>query len=152
MNRLPETQFQLTKLPLSKLLNAVRYHFTMRCYSNEHKVAEFQILSEVRKESSRVEILDFWIAYFSLFRKLVGWIPWEAALKGKGAHESWQVFKDSILTAQEQSIPMLRKTSRRSRNLAWLSWELMAVLQRKRAECRRSSQGQATKQKVRPTF
>lgn len=33
-----------------------------------------------------------------LFRELVGSIPWEAALKGKGAQEIWQqVFKDNLL-------------------------------------------------------
>ena len=95
LNRLPETQFQLTKLPLSKLLNAVRYHFITWCYSSDHKVVEFQIPREVRKESNKVETLDFRIADFSLFKKLVGWIPWETALKGKGAHESWQVCPDS---------------------------------------------------------
>lgn len=56
---------------------------------------EFQILREERKESNKVETLDFWIAEFSLFKKLVGWIPWETALKGKGADESWQVCLDN---------------------------------------------------------
>lgn len=48
----------------------------------------------MRKKSSQVQTLDFRQAEFSLFRELVGVIPWEAALKGKVAQGSWEVFKD----------------------------------------------------------
>lgn len=48
-----------------------------------------------------------------LFKKLVGGIPWEAALKGRGAQESWQGFNSSTLQAQVQSIPILRKTCKK---------------------------------------
>ena len=40
-----------------------------------------------------------------LFKKLVGGILYESALKGKGALESWQVFKDNLLQAQETGLP-----------------------------------------------
>jgi len=92
------------------------------------------------------------MAHFSLFRKVVGQISWDTALKCNVAHESWQVSQDSILTVHEQSIPMFRKTSRSSGRLARLSRELMAELQYKRAAYRRSNQEQATKQKFRTSF
>ena len=44
-----------------------------------------------------------------------GEIPREAALKGKAAQGSWQVFKDSILQAQEWPILITRRTNRHLR-------------------------------------
>lgn len=71
------------------------------CYSprrdilgcGDHEVAELKILKGVRKESARVQILDFRSADLSLFRKPTSRIPGKVALKGKEfnqASRSWR--------------------------------------------------------------
>lgn len=62
---------------------------------------EVKILNGLRKKRARIQTLDFRQADFSLFSKLRGGIPWDAALNGKGAQESWQFFKGSILQAHK---------------------------------------------------
>ena len=41
-------------------------------------------------------------ADFSLFRKLIGRIPWEADVEVKGALEGWRAFEYSIIQVQAQ--------------------------------------------------
>lgn len=60
-------------------------------------------MNGLRKKRGRIQTLDFRQAGFSLFSKLGGEIPWGAALRGKGAQESWQFFKDSVLQAHEDT-------------------------------------------------
>jgi len=50
-------------------------------------------------------------ADFGLFRTLVERVPWERVLKGKGVQEDWAFFKEEALKAQEQAVPMCRKTN-----------------------------------------
>lgn len=50
-------------------------------------------------------------AKFGLFRNLLGRIPWEWALEGKGFQENWLIFKGHFLQAQEQLILMSKKLS-----------------------------------------
>jgi len=45
--------------------------------------------------------MDFWRAYFGLFRTLIERVPWERVLKDKGVHAGWTFFKEEILKAQE---------------------------------------------------
>ncbi|KAK4825779.1 hypothetical protein QYF61_002342 [Mycteria americana] len=72
----------------------------------DHKMTEFSILGEVRSGVRRTATLDFQRADFGPFRRLVDKVPWEAVLKGKGVQEGWTFFKNKILKAQEQVIPM----------------------------------------------
>lgn len=51
------------------------------------------------------------VAATTSLRKIVCGILWKTALKGRVARENWQVFKDSILQAQEYSITILKDTS-----------------------------------------
>ncbi|KAK4810837.1 LOW QUALITY PROTEIN: hypothetical protein QYF61_008809 [Mycteria americana] len=85
-------------------------------------------------------------ADFGLFRRLVDRVHWEAALKGKGVQEGWTFFKKEVLKAQEQAVPMCRKTSRRGRRLAWLSRELWLELRKKRRVYDLWKKGQATQE------
>ncbi|KAK4825063.1 hypothetical protein QYF61_023067 [Mycteria americana] len=84
---------------------------------SDHKMMEFLILGEVRRGVSRTATLGFRRADFGLFRSLVGRVPWEAVLSGKGVQEGWTFFKKEILKAQEQAVPMFRKTSRKKRRV-----------------------------------
>lgn len=63
-----------------------------------------------------------------IFRVLLGRVPWEAAMKGKGAQESWLIFKENLLRAQDQTILLYRKTGNSGRRPAWLSQEILNEL------------------------
>lgn len=49
---------------------------------------------------------------FQLFKELVNRIPWETALRDKGAEQSWQIFKDAFHRAQELLIPVCKKSKK----------------------------------------
>lgn len=77
-----------------------------------------------------------------LFRDPVGRIPWEAALKGKGAQEiRQQVFKDNLLQSYKQFLLILSKTSRSIRRLAQLNRELLTALQCERTKTQEAKSG-----------
>ena len=78
---------------------------------SNHEMIEFSILGEARKVLSKTTTMDFRRANFGLFRTLVERVPWETVLKGKGVQEGWTFFKKEILMAQDQAIPMRRKTN-----------------------------------------
>ena len=52
---------------------------------------------------------------------LLGGIPWPRALEGRGAQESWSVFKDHFLRAQDWCIPRRKKSGRGARRPAKIS-------------------------------
>ncbi|CAM5095950.1 unnamed protein product [Natator depressus] len=99
---------------------------------SDHEMVEFRILTQGRKESSRIQTLDFRKADFDSLRELMGKIPWENNMRGKGVQESWLYFKVSLLTLQGQTIPMCRKNSKYGRQPAWLNNEILAALKYKK--------------------
>jgi len=56
-----------------------------------------------------VRTLNFRKANFQLFNELMDDISWETAVRDKGAEESWQLFQDIFLRAQELSVPTCKK-------------------------------------------
>jgi len=48
--------------------------------------------------------LNFGRASFGLFKELLDEISWETVLRDKEVEESWLLFKDAFLRAQELSI------------------------------------------------
>ena len=48
-------------------------------------MVEFKILRAVRRAHSRLATLDFRRTDFGLFRDLLGRVPWDEALEGRGA-------------------------------------------------------------------
>jgi len=64
---------------------------------------------EVKRGASKTTTNDFRRADFGLFRMVVGRVPWEKVLKGKGVRAGWTLFKEKVLKAQEQAVPMCRK-------------------------------------------
>ncbi|KAK4811064.1 hypothetical protein QYF61_016350 [Mycteria americana] len=107
---------------------------------------EFLILGEVRRGVSKTATLDFRRADFSLFRRLVERVPWEAALMGKGVQEGWTFFKEEVLKAQERAVPRCRKKNRRGRRPAWLTRELWLELRKKKRVYDLWKKGQATQE------
>ncbi|PKU34200.1 hypothetical protein llap_15501 [Limosa lapponica baueri] len=116
---------------------------------SDHEMVKFSILSEVRKGVSKASTLDFRRADFSLFRTLVGRVPWEIILRGKGVQEGWMLFKKEILKAQEQAVPMRRKIKGRGIWPAWLKKELLMGLREKRRVYHLWMKGQATQEEYR---
>jgi len=72
---------------------------------------EFRILREGNKANSRITTLDFRKVDFGLFNDLHGGIPRERVLERRGVQESWLIFKDHLIQAQEDSIPMSKNAS-----------------------------------------
>jgi len=93
--------------------------------------------------------MDFRRADFGLFRMLVERVPWERVLKGKGVQAGWTFFKEEVLKAQEQVVPMCHKTSWRATRPAWLNRELLLGLRRKRRVYHLWKKGQATQEEYR---
>ncbi|KFW67405.1 hypothetical protein AS28_01846, partial [Pygoscelis adeliae] len=86
--------------------------------------------------------LDFRRADFGLFRDLLGRVPWDKALEGRGAQESWVIFKDHLLQAQERFIPTKRKSGKHARTSAWMNKELLDKLKHRKEAYRGWKQGQ----------
>ena len=99
---------------------------------SDHEMVEFKIFSVMRKKDSRVATLGFRRANIKLFRELFNRVAWESACEGLGVHECWSVFKNHLLEAQEQAIPLCPKSSKRGRRPAWLNRELLVELGRKK--------------------
>ncbi|GAB0204620.1 hypothetical protein GRJ2_002927600 [Grus japonensis] len=55
---------------------------------SDHEMVQFKILRAARRAHSKLTILDFRRADFGLFRDLLGRVPWDKALEGRGAQES----------------------------------------------------------------
>ncbi|KFQ14566.1 hypothetical protein N330_13202, partial [Leptosomus discolor] len=79
-----------------------------------------------------ITTLDFSRANFSLFKQLLGEIPWHRVLEGKRAQDGWFIFKDHFFQAQDQSIPVGRKSRKGARRPVWLNRELMGKLKWKK--------------------
>ncbi|XP_065411777.1 uncharacterized protein LOC135973241 [Chrysemys picta bellii] len=113
---------------------------------SDHEMVEFRILTQGRKESSRIRTLDFRKADFDSLREQMGRIPWENNMKGKEVQESWLYFKESLLQVQEQTIPMCRKNSKYGRRPAWLNSEILADIKRKKEAYKKWKIGQMTRE------
>ncbi|KFV20004.1 hypothetical protein N340_00444, partial [Tauraco erythrolophus] len=86
--------------------------------------------------------LDFRKADFGLFKDLLTRVQWDEALEGRGAQESWLIFKDHLLQAQEWCIPTKRMSGRNTRRPAWMNKELLDQLGHKKKAYRGWKQGQ----------
>lgn len=74
---------------------------------SDYETVELKIQRGVIK-INRVTIPDVRRADVGLFGDLLGQIPWETALEGTGAQESWVILKYNFLRAQEWFSPMCR--------------------------------------------
>ena len=92
----------LDLVPTNKegLVGNVKLKGSLGC--SDHEMVDFKILRAVRKVYSKLATLDFRRADFGLFRDLLGGVPGDTALEGRGTQESWLIFKDHLLQAQEQ--------------------------------------------------
>ncbi|GAB0185820.1 hypothetical protein GRJ2_001047300 [Grus japonensis] len=68
------------------LVGDVKLKGSLGC--SDHEIVEFRILRAARRARSKLTTLDFSRADFGLFRDLLGRIPWDKALEGRGAQDS----------------------------------------------------------------
>lgn len=97
-------------------------------------------LRDISQVKSTVKTLKFRKANFQFFKELVDGTPWETALKDKGAEQSWKLFKNIFLRAQDTLITMHKKSGKEGRP-AWLSKDLLVELKYKRGMHRQWKQG-----------
>jgi len=76
--------------------------------------------------------MDFQRADFGLFSMLMKTVSWERVLKCKGVQEGWTFFKEEVLQAQEQAVPMCRKTNHQGRCPDWLNRAFLWGLRKKK--------------------
>jgi len=82
-----------------RLVGNVKVKVSLGC--RDHEMVEFKILREARRVRSKFITLEFRGADFGLLRDLLGRIRWDKALEGRGAQESWSIFKHHLLQSQE---------------------------------------------------
>ncbi|GAB0182893.1 hypothetical protein GRJ2_000754600 [Grus japonensis] len=63
---------------------------------SDQEMVEFKILRAARRVHSKFTTLGFRRADSDLFRDLLGRVPWDKALEGRGAQETWLVFKGHL--------------------------------------------------------
>ncbi|GAB0189924.1 protein inscuteable [Grus japonensis] len=122
------------------LVGNVKLKGSLGC--SNHEMVEFRILRAVMRLHSKLATLDFRRADFGLFTHLLGRVPWDKALEGRGAQESWLVFKDHLLQAQEQCISAKRKSGKNTKRPPWMNKELLDKLKHKNEAYRGWKQGQ----------
>ncbi|GAB0195045.1 hypothetical protein GRJ2_001969800 [Grus japonensis] len=114
---------------------------------SDHEMVEFKILRAARRAHSKLTTLDFRRADFGLFRDLLGRVPWDKALEGRGAQDRWLIFKDHLLQAQERCIPTKRKSGKNTKRPPWMNQELLG----KKEAFRGWKQGQVAWEEYRGT-
>lgn len=93
---------------------------------------KFKNIDVMREKVSRVADLDFERANFKLLMELISRILWESDFESLGVHECCSAFKNHLLEAQEQAIPLYCESSKQARKPAWLNRELLLELKRKK--------------------
>jgi len=69
-----------------RLVGNVKLKGSFGC--SDHEMVEFKILRAVRRAHSKLTTRDLGRADFGLFGDLLGRLPWDKALEGRGAQES----------------------------------------------------------------
>ncbi|KAK4812684.1 hypothetical protein QYF61_012194 [Mycteria americana] len=122
------------------LVGNVKLKGSLGC--SDHEMVEVKILRAARRVHSKLTALDLRRADFGLFRDLLGRVPWDKALGGRGAQEIWLIFQDQLLQAQERCIPTKRKSGKNARRPAGMNKELLEKLKHKKEAYRGWKQGQ----------
>ncbi|GAB0202710.1 hypothetical protein GRJ2_002736600 [Grus japonensis] len=131
------------------LVGDVKLKGSLGC--SDHEMVEFRILRAARRALSKLTTLDFSRADFGLFRDLLGRKPWDKALEGRGAQDSWLIFKGHLLQAQERCIPTKRKSSKTTKRPPWMNKELLGKVKQKKEAYRGWKQGQVAWEEYRET-
>ncbi|GAB0185298.1 hypothetical protein GRJ2_000995100 [Grus japonensis] len=129
------------------LVGNVKLKGSLGC--SDHEMVELKILRAVRRVHSKLTTLDFRRADFGLLRDLLGGVPWDKALEGRGAQDSWLIFKGHLLQAQERCIPTKRKSGKNTKRPPWMNKELLGKVKQKKEAYRGLKQGQVASDEYR---
>ena len=108
---------------------------------SDREMVELRMQRGGSRAKSRTTALASRTADFNLVRDLFGRIPWAMALERRGVLESYLIFMDHLLQAQERSLPTRRKSSKGSRSPAWMSEELLTELRHGKVDTRGGGRG-----------
>ncbi|GAB0177907.1 mitochondrial enolase superfamily member 1 [Grus japonensis] len=136
------------------LVGDVKLKGSLGC--RDHKMVEFRILRAAgghaaRRACSKLTTLDFRRADFGLFRDLLGRVRWDKTLEGRGAQDSWLIFKGHLLQAQERCMPTKRKSSKNTKRSPWMNKELLGKVRQKKEAYRGWKQGHVAWEEYRET-
>lgn len=70
----------------------------------DHEIVKFSVLMTRRRMNGKLTTWDFRRADICLFKDPLGRVPLNKLLEEKGVQNSWLVFTDHLLQAQEKSI------------------------------------------------
>jgi len=88
---------------IERLIGEVKVESSLGCSDDE--MVETRILRAGRRVKGNLTTLEFKRADFDMVEGLLGRVPEDKTLEGRGAQESCLIFKDHLLQAQEWSIP-----------------------------------------------
>lgn len=77
------------------------------------KAGGFSIRERGSRTASKMVTMDFRKANFTLFENLLGRIPQEEPLQGRGVQESWLIFKDKFLQGSRTTHPDAQEVRQR---------------------------------------
>jgi len=115
---------------MSELIGDTRIGSCLGCSGSI--MLEFTHLRDIREAKRKIRNLNCRKAKFQLFRGLVNKTSRQSVLKDKKADQSWQIFKELFLRAQELSVPRTSKSGKEGKRLAWLNWDLLVKLESKK--------------------
>jgi len=92
---------------VEEIIKDVKIGVSLGC--GDHALVKFMISRNMGLAKSGIRTLKFGRVNFRLFKELLAKISWDAVLKDKDVEESWLLFKDAFLRAQELSVPLNRK-------------------------------------------
>ncbi|KAK4821784.1 hypothetical protein QYF61_002200 [Mycteria americana] len=126
----------------SELISGVKIGGSLGC--SDHALVAFTVLRDMGQAMSKVRTLNFRKANFQMFKELVNRIPWETALRDKGAEQSWQIFKDTFHRVEELSICTCKKSGKEGKRSAWMSQDLLVKLKSKKEMHKQWKQGRVS--------
>ena len=130
----------LLLISVNEMIGDIRIGGCLGC--SEHATVEFMLWRNMTQAKSKIRTLNFRKADFQLFRKLINRTSWKNVLMGKGAEQSWHIFKEAFLSLQELSIPSCNKSGKQGKRMAWLNRGLLIKLKSKNRMRRQWKQGQ----------
>merc|ERR1712074_255324 len=92
--------------------------------NSDHNMIEFEINIKYESKNNYTKVPNFRRANFNTFRERVSEIPWNNIFISKTTNEQWEILLDTILTAQNESVPLKRKRTGIKNNPKWYSVEI----------------------------